>query len=210
MSTDLTKLERERAIFSECGKYRYALYRDLKKHPKWHDKPHSESVENGVHRPVWYPRPCLFIMLNPSTANHDKDDPTIRRCLSFAHQLRCDRIYIANIFAYRTPYPKELRAASSGDVIGEENADWIKTLVDVTWRREDNRGYVIAAWGPGGRFMEQDKTVLGWIDTEVARRGETVHCLGHSQDGSPRHPLMMPKEVNLKVYKEYGRVGLAA
>ena len=49
------------AVLSPCRQYRYALWR------KWADGPQ-----------------VLFVMLNPSTADESVDDPTIRRCISFA------------------------------------------------------------------------------------------------------------------------------
>jgi hypothetical protein len=50
------------AVISEDGVYRYVLYRE------W-----------DVQLPT-----ILFIMLNPSTADGDSDDPTIRRVINFA------------------------------------------------------------------------------------------------------------------------------
>lgn len=51
------------ALISQCGQYRYWLTRI------W-----DETI-----------RPLPIIMLNPSTADASIDDPTIRRCISFAH-----------------------------------------------------------------------------------------------------------------------------
>nr|WP_252726063.1 DUF1643 domain-containing protein [Acinetobacter indicus] len=50
------------AEISECSKYRYSLWRIWDK-----DKPIF-----------------TFIGLNPSTADHVQDDPTITRCINFA------------------------------------------------------------------------------------------------------------------------------
>jgi len=50
------------ATFSSCRTYRYSLSRIWDKKKKY----------------------ALFIGLNPSTANKDADDPTIRRCVTSA------------------------------------------------------------------------------------------------------------------------------
>lgn len=206
------QLEKDGAVISPCGRYRYALYRNLKTHPKWKDKPTGGTryLGGSVHPyPIWYPRPCLFIMLNPSTADGKLDDPTIRRCLGFAHRLQCDELFVANLFAWRATDPRELRknGVGDGDIIGPENMDWIKSLVEVAWRRDDNRGHVIAAWGPNGFYMQQDRTVMGWIDSEIARVGEHVECLGTSKGGFPRHPLMLEKGVELQPFRMKNTLG---
>lgn len=85
------------AIISECGKYRYSLSRI------W-----DENKAN-----------VLFIMLNPSTADGDVDDPTIRRCIGFAKSWGYGGIYVGNLFAYRATDPKELLKVENP--IGFEN-----------------------------------------------------------------------------------------
>ena len=65
------------AIISDCGKYRYQLWR------KW-----DPSL------PV-----VLFIMLNPSQADASEDDPTIRRCINYAKSWGYGGIYVGNLFA---------------------------------------------------------------------------------------------------------------
>ena len=83
---NLFENQNRRAIVSACGKYRYRLSR------MWDSK-----------------KPCvLFIMLNPSTADHEKDDNTIRRCISFAKSWGYGGLYVGNLFPYRATKPEEL------------------------------------------------------------------------------------------------------
>jgi len=76
------------ASISRDGRYRYALRR------------------------VWDPRnpSVLFIGLNPSTADHQQDDPTIRRCIRFARDWGFGELIAANLFAFRTKSPRLLRS----------------------------------------------------------------------------------------------------
>jgi hypothetical protein len=58
----------------------------------------------------WAPGPVMtWVMLNPSRADETADDPTIRRCVRFARSAGCTAITVANLYAWRTSNPRELR-----------------------------------------------------------------------------------------------------
>lgn len=119
---------------------------------------------------------CLFIMLNPSTADAINDDPTIKRCISFAKQWEFREMMVTNIFALRATYPKDLKAHESP--IGPENDRYLVEAV----RKADR---IVAAWGVHGSFMGRSVQVLEML------KGKDVRCLGTTKDGQPRHPLMV-------------------
>jgi len=79
------EIERK-ASFSHCKRYRYQLLR------RW---------EGGIGR-------CVIVGLNPSTADAQNDDPTIRRCMGFAQDWGFNELIMVNLFAYRTPHPLHL------------------------------------------------------------------------------------------------------
>src|SRR5258705_129238 len=108
------------AIISNCGTYRYRLERVLGPQPKT----------------------CMFIMLNPSTADHVINDLTIKRCLGFAAACGCGRLLVGNLFAYRTTYPAELRRAVQPE--GSYNSRHLKKMCVES-------DLVIAAWGEDGK-----------------------------------------------------------
>ena len=85
------------AKFSDCGKYRYSLFRE------W-------DREKGL---------VSFIMLNPSTAGATEDDPTIRRCIGFAERWGFGRLWVVNLFAFRATDPAEQKKAD--DPVGPDN-----------------------------------------------------------------------------------------
>ncbi len=169
------ELKERNVIISECGRYRYALHRRL-----------AERDQKS----------CLFIMLNPSTADGTSNDPTIRRCIGFASDWGCDRLYVANLFAWRATDPKDLRknGVGGGDVVGPLNQAWLAQLADVVTHSEP--GPIVCAWGPNGRYLRQDETVIGWLEEEF-----TLQCLGRAKDGSPRHPLMLAKTTALQPFE---------
>lgn len=48
-------------------------------------------------------------------------------------------------------------------------------------------GIIICAWGAHGGHLDQDETMLGWLD----HKSDLIHCLGRTKDGHPRHPLYL-------------------
>ena len=159
------------AVISDCGKYRYKLTRKL-----------SDSHKS-----------CLFIMLNPSTADANEDDPTIRRCMGYAIGWGYGELIVVNLFAYRATKPTELYSRLVEDPIGPENHHYVTSAVDQVTRQylEDPipNGPTICAWGTHGSFMNQDQTVLGWIESA----GVTPMCLQKTKAGHPSHPLYLKK-----------------
>jgi hypothetical protein len=142
-------VERDAEI-SLCGNYRYALKR------QWNRQ--SPLV--------------LFIGLNPSTADADSDDPTLRRCIRFAQASGYGGVVMANLFAYRATDPEVLKLVE--DPVGPHNDDWLAQL-----RAEIE--VAVAAWGNRGDFRGRARTVS-------ARLGR-LYCLGYTSRGAPRHPL---------------------
>src|SRR5579864_646380 len=61
----------------------------------------------------------LFILLNPSTADQDRNDPTVERCERRARTSGFDGLLVANLFALRSTDPGVLREASAP--IGPQN-----------------------------------------------------------------------------------------
>ena len=143
------------AHFSVCGQFRYLLTREF----------HGDST-------------CLFIMLNPSTADAEQDDPTIRRCISFAKREGFGRLEVVNLYAFRSPSPSILFAAP--DRVGPANDHEIEAALT----RADS---VVVAWG---NHAEQERVakVTGLIE----RFGKVSNCFGLTKLGEPKHPLYLP------------------
>lgn len=115
----------------------------------------------------------MYVMLNPSTATEQANDPTIERCQRRARALGFGAMRIANLFAYRATRPEDLRKAK--DPEGPENAALLRDWSDAA-------DLTLAAWGVHG--------ALNGAGPRLARglRGDVWH-LGLTQDGHPRHPL---------------------
>lgn len=126
----------------------------------------------------------LFIGLNPSTADEMVDDPTIRRELGFAKDLGFSTLVKANLFAYRATDPKDMKNAE--DPIGPENG--VEFLAELSKLAK----MTIAAWGRDGRFRGRDCEVMSAIPG--------MYCLGTNDDGTPCHPLYLPRETEPELF----------
>lgn len=156
------------ATISPCGTYRYFLGR------VWDDK-----------LPV-----MIFVMLNPSTADAKFDDPTIRRCISFAKRDGFGGIAVINLYAFRTSSPKELYAFR-GDRQGPENSGYWAAVLDLHTKNK-----IVCAWGAHERAG-----TMGQGFTRAARnRDVPLYCLGVTSGGSPRHPLYVKGDQPLLEY----------
>ncbi|QNB08394.1 DUF1643 domain-containing protein [Herbaspirillum frisingense] len=148
------------AIISECGRYRYRLERD----------------EGDV---LATRGPALFIMLNPSTADAAEDDPTIRRCRSFARSWGCRGIVVANLYALRATDPRQLWLHS--DPVGPENDLHLQRVAI-------EHDLVVCAWGVNAR---PDRVAT--VREIFGAHGTRLMCLGVTERGGvPRHPLYVP------------------
>lgn len=129
----------------------------------------------------------LFIMLNPSTADDVSNDPTIRRCLSFAARWGFETLEVCNLFALRSSDPAILR--SSADPIGSKNDDFIDAAVSRSSR-------IIAAWGADKFAIERAKIVSSRFAAE-----SRFHCLGTTLSGAPKHPLYVRGDVQPEAFR---------
>lgn len=92
----MSLFEQSGAVFSDCRKYRYRLWRT------W-----GEAA------------PAVFVMLNPSTADEVENDPTVERCERRARAMGFGGLHVANIFALRSTDPSALY--NHDDPIGPDN-----------------------------------------------------------------------------------------
>lgn len=169
MTSDL--LLKRFAIISDCGKYRYRLERDI-----------GRFSNTAI----------AFIMVNPSTADGEVDDATIRKCMGFAERQGFGRLIVGNKFAWRATDVKELRAAP--DAIGPENNAHLGQII----RDAD---IIVAAWGPLAKLPDRLRSRWRKVSDLAESFGKPLHCFGTAQDGHPRHPLMLAYDTKLTKWR---------
>lgn len=154
------KVEYRDATFSPCRRYRYTLTR------RW-------LTGRGT---------IVFVMLNPSTADAEQDDLTIRRCIAYAKAWGYRKLIVLNIFALRATDPRELYRAS--DPVGPDNYAAFRTAL----LRADR---VICAWGNHGTFRDQGATAYHWI----RQANHRPYALKLTKKGMPVHPRSQPRDI---------------
>lgn len=148
------------AVISPCGLYRYRLEREGRGHG-------STAV----------------IMVNPSTADAEQDDATIRKLRGFGERNQWGRIIVGNLFAYRATDVRELGRCA--DPIGPQNDDHLTHILA-------EADQCVVAWGP---IAKQPKAVRNRFLNVLALingTGLDPLCIGATAKcGHPRHPLML-------------------
>lgn len=150
------------AVLSPCGTYRYTLERR------------------------WAPGLALaWVMLNPSTADADVDDPTIRRVIRFTHDAGWPAAVVLNLYALRATDPTDLD--SHPDPVGPANPYYLNSYAHEV---------VVCAWGARSKARARAFTVL---NRHLANA--ELLCLGTTKDGAPRHPLYVSAATQLAPYR---------
>ena len=148
------------AAFSECRRWRYLLWR------RWDA---AAPVAN-------------FLMLNPSTADELKLDPSCTRARLYAERWGYGALIVTNIFGWRATDPADMKAVR--DPVGRGNDRAILRAA-----RESE--IVVCAWGNHGAHRGRSERVLGILrDAGVA-----LHALRLNGAGEPAHPLYLPADL---------------
>ena len=122
----------------------------------------------------------LYIMLNPSYADDEFDDPTIRRLIFFSKKFKYGGFYVANLFTQITPYPKFLNIESS---IQKNN---LKVINDLVLKSKT----IVYAWG---NLVSEPKELMKLIERPL--------CFGINKNGTPKHPLYLRSDTKLQNFR---------
>ena len=131
-----------------------------------------EAKVSDDERPV-----CMFLMLNPSAADAMKSDPTLNACKRFARDWGYGTVRVCNLFALRSPYPKDLKESS--DPVGAENDGWIL-------QKARDSDMIVCGWGNHGIYLDRSTRVRRMLEREGL--SSRMRHLGLTKMGQPRHP----------------------
>jgi hypothetical protein len=151
------------AIISTCDLYRYRLERQFGIGPT-----------------------LMFVMVNPSTADAEKDDQTIKKCVGFAQRAGYGRIVVGNKFAFRATDVTKLR--EQRDPIGPENDERLRAMMSEAL-------CVVAGWGQLAKLPEALRSRWKDIVRLADAAGHELHSIGINADKHPKHPQMTGYDV---------------
>jgi hypothetical protein len=123
---------------------------------------------------------ALYIMLNPSYADDESDDPTIRRLIFFSKKFKFGGFYVTNLFTQITPYPKELNMDNNSK---KKNLKIISELI----KKSD---LIVYAWG---NLVSEPMQLRKLIESPL--------CFGINKNGTPKHPLYLRSDTKLQDFR---------
>lgn len=155
------------ALFSRCRRWRYLLWR------RWDA---SKPLAN-------------FLMLNPSTADEVRLDPSCTRARNYAERWGYGGLVVTNLFGWRATDPEEMKAVR--EPVGRGNDAAIL-------RAAQECGIVVCAWGNHGAHLGRAEQVLRRLGT----RQISFHYLKlNARTGEPAHPLYLPGSLRPRVWR---------
>jgi len=125
-------------------------------------------------------------MLNPSTADGEQDDPTIRKLNRFTRDWGYSSYAVVNCYAFRSTDPEQLDSAA--DPVGPDNDFYLDIMA--------RRPLIVVAWGKHARPAR-----VKAVHSVLTRYGNSLYCLDTNLNGSPKHPLYVPYDTVLKPWR---------
>lgn len=148
------------AVLSACGLYRYRLDRDV-------------AMDGKV---------FAFFGVNPSTADANLDDATVRKWTGFVKRWGGRRFIVGNVFAFRATDVKRLADVEDpfGDAIGDHTTDII-----------NDADVLVPCWGRTEKVPPRLQFAFDVLMDALVSSGKPVMTFGVTAGGDPKHPLML-------------------
>ena len=152
-------------------------------------------TEGMRHRPVlirnWDMSLPLFVgcLLNPSKANHERDDPTTSFMINIAKREGCGRYMAVNVHDYVATDPNGMKNIL--DPVSPDNDKYIIEAIRMAH-------VLVVTWGRDGNFIGRADHVMDILTTLYHKE---IYCFGINNDGSPRFPRALRKDVQLIRYQ---------
>ncbi len=153
------------AVISPCGRFRFRLTRAL-----------ADATPNAL--------TYAFFGINPSTADAQVDDHTVRKWAGFTKTWGGQRFLVGNVCAYRATHVRELAQLVLTAEQRSENQEHLQCIVA-------EADVLVPCWGnrlKAPAHLQRDFDVV--LDL-LLNSGKPVRHLGLTLRGDPRHPMAL-------------------
>ena len=157
------------AVISPCGNYRYRLDCSL-----W------PANEGG--------KVFAYFGINPSTADAQVDDATVRKWKGFTLRNGGERFVVGNLFALRSTDPTAL--TKQDDPFGPQWLGYMKSIIA-------DADVLVPCWGGLSKMPHDLRGVPAQVLAFLLQSGKPIVHFGATSCGQPRHPLMIPYDTPL-------------
>lgn len=146
----------------------------------------------------------VVVGLNPSVADDERDDPTIRRCVSFARREGCNELVMLNLHATVATQPTALWAQVTDGRVSRVMPDDEVATFETHLLRHPKR--VVLAWGNGGALAEaRVRQVLALLALQAlplpgAPSWRPPVAFASNTTGHPKHPLYVAADAPLQPF----------
>lgn len=161
------------AVISACGLYRHSLDRYIG----------GAGLDGLV---------AAFFGVNPSTADAEIDDATVRKWIGFSSRNKIGAFFVGNVFDYRATNVNELARCSA-----PVSPDCDRYLLEII----DKADVLIPCWGNRSKVPPKLWWRFGVVKTMLRDSGKPVKIFGRSKSGDPLHPLMLSYDTPLIEWK---------
>lgn len=160
-------------VESPGGAYRYRLERDVQ----------PEGIV------------AAFFGVNPSTADAERDDATVRKWNGFAKRLGVRRYMVGNVFALRATNVALLRLHQPLVCFGDGNHATLKAIIQ-------DADLLVPCWGSTDKLSLSHRDYVHAVKDMLLSSGKPVRTWGLTKSGDPKHPLMLPYSTRLREWRQ--------
>lgn len=157
------------AVFSLCETYRYRLDRG--------------ALELAY---------VMWCLCNPSKADAEIDDQTVRKGRGFSKLWGYDHFAFGNVAAYCATDPDDL-LAFKGDRVGPDNEHHLREMAA-------GAEFIVVAWGDA-LPKEMRNIAKKTVRDILIPSGKPIKCLGYTKGHQPKHPLTLGYSTPLMEYR---------
>lgn len=136
-------------------------------------------------------RPLFVIGVNPSKADKETDDPTVRKIKTVAKENGFDGVVILNLYPLICTDPDGLPETADKNVIKGNHAIFYGEIQDFRNNLHKPQDDFITVWCAWGDLVEKRPYLKSEAETILRLFPEHTKfvCIGKTKKGNPKHPL---------------------